>query len=83
MHSEAVNDHKLWDEKTADIKKLLTERADKEGLAYTKTVDEFEAKHRDLLERFGRYPHRNQFMGRDDTAEEKRYLEEGGDRFGT
>ena len=30
--------------------------------------------HRALIVRFGRYPHRNAALGRDDTAEEARYL---------
>ncbi len=38
--------------------------------------------HLDLIERFGRFPHRNEILGRTSTAEETRYLEEGGERFG-
>ena len=38
--------------------------------------------HRDLIERFGRFPHRNRALGRDATAEERRYLDETGKTYG-
>jgi uncharacterized protein (DUF924 family) len=38
--------------------------------------------HRDLIERFGRFPHRNRVLGRESTAEEKAYLSTGGATFG-
>ena len=34
--------------------------------------------HHDLVKRFGRFPHRNPILGRTMTAEEQRYLDEGG-----
>ena len=34
--------------------------------------------HRDIVERFGRFPHRNALLGRDSTPEEERFLAEGG-----
>ncbi|MDQ0081236.1 Uncharacterized conserved protein, DUF924 family [Variovorax sp. YR634] len=34
--------------------------------------------HRDIIARFGRFPHRNRMMGRSTTAEEQKYLDEGG-----
>lgn len=36
--------------------------------------------HRDIVRRFGRFPHRNAILGRPSTAEEERYLAEGGYR---
>jgi uncharacterized protein (DUF924 family) len=30
--------------------------------------------HRDIIDQFGRFPHRNEALGRDSTAEEKEYL---------
>jgi uncharacterized protein (DUF924 family) len=38
--------------------------------------------HRDIVERFGHFPHRNAALGRRNTAEEDRYLEEGAPTFG-
>ncbi len=34
--------------------------------------------HRDIVRRFGRFPHRNPILGRVATAEEQRFLDEGG-----
>jgi uncharacterized protein (DUF924 family) len=48
----------------------------------------FEASHRyaedhhDVIARFGRFPHRNEVLGRESTAEEREYLQGGGSRFG-
>ncbi len=35
-------------------------------------------RHRDIVRRFGRFPHDNAILGRAMTAEEQRYLDEGG-----
>lgn len=43
---------------------------------------EYANKHRDLVERFGRFPHRNRALGRASTPAEIRYLREGGETFG-
>lgn len=38
--------------------------------------------HRDVIARFGRFPHRNQALGRTNTEEEQAYLDGGGERWG-
>ena len=38
--------------------------------------------HRDLIKRFGRFPHRNDCLGRDSTPEERAHLDGGGYRPG-
>lgn len=38
--------------------------------------------HRDIIEKFGRYPHRNFILGRSSTPEEIEYLESGAETFG-
>ena len=35
-------------------------------------------RHRDIIARFGRFPHRNPILGRTMRPEEQRYLDEGG-----
>jgi uncharacterized protein (DUF924 family) len=35
---------------------------------------EFEEKHKAIIDRFGRYPHRNRILGRTSTAEEQEFL---------
>ncbi|KAN0066818.1 Bacterial protein of unknown function (DUF924) domain containing protein [Elaphomyces granulatus] len=42
---------------------------------------EFEIRHQKVIERFGRYPHRNKILGRLPTEEETQYLEDGGETF--
>jgi len=34
--------------------------------------------HRDIIRRFGRFPHRNAILGRATTPEEQKYLDDGG-----
>ena len=42
---------------------------------------DFELRHKAIIERFGRYPHRNEILGRASTAEEIEFLREPGSRF--
>lgn len=61
---------RLVDEAPAGLHKLLADSF------------EFAVRHRDIVERFGRFPHRNRALGRASTPEEIRYLREGGETFG-
>ncbi len=42
---------------------------------------DFELKHKVIIERFGRYPHRNSILGRDSTPEEIEFLKQPGSGF--
>lgn len=42
---------------------------------------EFELKHKTIIDRFGRYPHRNAILGRASTAEEAEFLKHPGSSF--
>jgi len=42
---------------------------------------DFELRHRDIIERFGRYPHRNDILGRESTPQEVSFLLEPGSSF--
>ena len=42
---------------------------------------EFEHRHKAIIDRFGRYPHRNAVLGRDSTAEEREFLKQPGSGF--
>ena len=44
-----------------------------EALDFGKMLD-FAIRHRDIIARFGRFPHRNHIVGRDSTAEEREFL---------
>lgn len=41
----------------------------------------FEQRHKAIIDRFGRYPHRNAVMGRKSTAEEQQFLQQPGSSF--
>ncbi|MBN1239506.1 MAG: DUF924 domain-containing protein [Gammaproteobacteria bacterium] len=43
---------------------------------------EYARVHRDIVERFGRFPHRNRHLNRSDTDEERLFLRNGGPTFG-
>ncbi|CAN5681821.1 DUF924 family protein [soil metagenome] len=44
-------------------------------------VSDFAVSHRDIVERFGRFPHRNALLGRDTTPEEAAFLKKPGSSF--
>jgi uncharacterized protein (DUF924 family) len=67
MHSESRRIHRLAEQ--------LFRR---EGLERN---HESELRHRAIIERFGRYPHRNAILGRASTAEELAFLEEPDSSF--
>ena len=53
------------------------------GLALAAELDDAEVLkwvviHRDIIARFGRFPHRNPMLGRETTAEEQAFLDDGG-----
>lgn len=60
MHSEDLADHKI-----------ALEVFDQPGLE--NSLD-FEKRHVRIIEQFGRYPHRNELLGRESTAEETEFL---------
>ncbi len=63
MHSEDLADH-------ATMKAVCTElHAD----IFKETI-EFLDKHSAMIEQFGRYPHRNELLGRTSTAEEVEFI---------
>lgn len=42
---------------------------------------DFELQHQRIIDRFGRYPHRNNILGRESTAEEIAFLQQPGSSF--
>jgi len=67
MHSES-----------AAIHKKAVELFSKPGAEYSY---EFELKHKAIIDRFGRYPHRNAILGRASTAEEIEFLKQPDSSF--
>ena len=68
-HAENLEMQKLGLEKTREI--------NAEGYG----TDKYALNHLELIERFGRFPHRNACLGRENTTEEKVYLNEGNAGF--
>ena len=42
---------------------------------------DFELRHKAIIDRFGRYPHRNAILGRHSTPEEEAFLQQPGSSF--
>lgn len=82
-HSEDLEDHKRHMDKLLDMRNRMEQKGDADAVKYLETNIGFEGKHDVILEKFGRYPHRNEVLGRECTAEETDYLRKGGETFGT
>jgi uncharacterized protein (DUF924 family) len=63
MHSESLADQ---------------ERSVELNAALDANTQRFAVLHRDIIARFGRFPHRNRLLGRISSAEEQRFLDDGG-----
>jgi uncharacterized protein (DUF924 family) len=82
MHSEDARMHERLvqyiEECTADVR----EKGDDEAVKYLERMRMFGQTHKEIVDRFGRYPYRNKFLGRQSTAEEEAWIKEGGNTFG-
>jgi uncharacterized protein (DUF924 family) len=52
-----------------------------EAFEETRGLTEWAVRHRDVIRRFGRFPHRNAALGRASTPEEVEFLRQPGSRF--
>lgn len=77
-HSELLSNQ----ERAISLFKQLLEEVPESGEKTIQSSLDFAEKHRSIIARFGRFPHRNAVLSRDTTVEEKAYLEGGGARFG-
>jgi len=60
----------------------LTSEVPREQRVMFESVLDFAVQHRDIIERFGRFPHRNQALARESTEEELAYLHQSHARWG-
>ena len=67
MHSESAKIHEI-------AIKLFSQKGMGKNL-------EFELSHKKIIDRFGRYPHRNAILGRQSTTEEIEFLKTAGSSF--
>ncbi|MFC1720581.1 DUF924 family protein [Pseudomonadota bacterium] len=68
MHSESAADHE----------EAVSLFSSDPGL---KNILDFELKHKAIIDRFGRYPHRNKVLGRTSTPEEEAFLQQPDSSF--
>ncbi|WP_248798100.1 DUF924 family protein [Pseudomonas sp. MWU13-2105] len=59
---------------------LLAEQPEVGRAIFADYLD-YAERHRDVIARFGRFPHRNRVLGRESTVEEVAFLQEPGSRF--
>lgn len=67
MHSESAAIHKV-------AERLFNE-------PQVSNNKEFERRHKEIIDKFGRYPHRNEILGRESTPEEIEFLTTPGSSF--
>ena len=67
MHSESK-----------DIHELAVELFRQPGL---ESNQQYELRHKEIIDRFGRYPHRNEILGRQSSQQELEFLRQPGSRF--
>ncbi|MDF1763410.1 MAG: DUF924 domain-containing protein [Oleibacter sp.] len=67
MHSESAKIHNL-------AVTLFSQQGMEQSLL-------FERRHKEIIDRFGRYPHRNAILQRESTAEELEFLQQPGSSF--
>ena len=76
-HSESLEDQ----ERSVNLfKKLAGEAGPDQKPTFAEYFD-FAVRHRDIISRFGRFPHRNELLGRISTPEELSFLQQPGSTF--
>lgn len=67
---------------SVELSAALLEQAVEAFRPFLEKTHRYAIAHRDIIARFGRFPHRNAVLGRDSTDAEKAYLEDGATSFG-
>ncbi len=78
QHAESLE---AQDESVAAFRRLLAEVPPELHATFADTL-RFAQAHRSIIERFGRFPHRNALLERASSPEEADWLRQGGTRFG-
>ena len=81
MHSEFMDDHATFESMAMDLRTTAEAKGDKAAVGKIDQLMGFEKKHKEILERFGRYPYRNDVCDRQTTEEERKWLDEDGETF--
>lgn len=78
QHAEQLH---LQEESVRRYRALLDE-AGEAWRPYIQGMLDYAVEHRDIIARFGRFPHRNAILGRETTAEEQAFLDAGAAHYG-
>jgi len=78
QHAEATE---VQDESVSAYKRLVAESPAELRSTFEVSLQSAQ-KHRELIRQFGRFPHRNKILGRENTPEEVAYFKKGGETFG-
>ena len=78
VHSEDLDNHRLC----IQLEEKLVASVEREHQKNLQGFLDSAIEHKEIIERFGRYPHRNQVLQRISTPEELEYLREKNNRFG-
>lgn len=77
MHSEDLEEQN----KCVELFEDLVDKTDGEAKESVKNNLDYAIQHRDIVEKYGRFPHRNEILGRESTEDEMEYLAKPGAGF--
>ena len=77
MHAESIE---LQDKSVDKFTDCMNESTETEKKSFHNNL-EYAIKHREIVERFGRFPHRNKILDRESTLEEIEFLKQPGSSF--
>src|SRR5262249_17283334 len=80
MPLEHAEDRALQEASVARFRRLA-EFAPKSSREIFESFHEFAVRHKEVIDRFGRFPHRNAALGRMSTQEETEFLKQSGSGF--
>lgn len=78
QHAESLDDQEMVVDRFLQLEREVAS----DHRAIFADFRKYAQRHRDIIARFGRFPHRNAVLGRRSTAEETAWLAGGGERFG-
>lgn len=78
---EHAEDRSMQQRSVEAFESLVQMAPDAEIRDYLAGTLDYAHRHQDVIERFGRFPHRNAILGRPSTAEESEYLAQPGSGF--
>ncbi len=77
-HSETLSDQSL----SVQLYEALLQQSTGRYQSFLRNALDYARRHHSIIERFGRFPHRNTILKRETTRREARCLAAGGDTFG-